>query len=76
MSFIPGSGRSPGGGNSNPFQYFYLKNPMEKGVCQAAIHGVSRNWTQLSELGQTQQLFCYYHHYIAYVKIRDYLLFT
>ena len=25
---IPGSGRSPGGGNGNPLQYSYLKNPM------------------------------------------------
>ena len=26
---IPGSGRSPGGGNDNPFQYSCLKNPMD-----------------------------------------------
>ena len=26
---IPGSGRSPGEGNENPFQYSCLKNPME-----------------------------------------------
>ena len=25
---ISGSGKSPGGGNGNPFQYFCLKNPM------------------------------------------------
>ena len=25
---IPGSGKSPGGGNGNPLQYFCLKNPM------------------------------------------------
>ena len=25
---IPGSGRSPGGGNGNPLQYSWLKNPM------------------------------------------------
>ena len=24
---IPGSGRSPGGGNGSPFQYSYLENP-------------------------------------------------
>ena len=24
---IPGSGRSPGGGSGNPFQYSYLENP-------------------------------------------------
>ena len=27
---IPGSGRSPGGGNGNPLQYSYLGNPMDK----------------------------------------------
>ena len=27
MSSMPGSQRSPGGGHSNPFQYFYLENP-------------------------------------------------
>ena len=26
-SWIPGSGRSPGGGNGNPLQYSYLENP-------------------------------------------------
>ena len=29
---IPGSGRSPGGGNGNPLQYSYLENPMEGGA--------------------------------------------
>ena len=27
---IPGSGRSPGGGNGSPLQYSCLKNPMDK----------------------------------------------
>ena len=29
---IPGWGRSPGGGNSNPLQYSCLENPMDKGT--------------------------------------------
>ena len=29
---IPGSGRSPGGGNGNPLQYFCLENPMGRGA--------------------------------------------
>ena len=29
---IPESGRSPGEGNGNPLQYFYLENPMDKGA--------------------------------------------
>ena len=31
-SLIPGSGRSPGGGNGNPFQYSCLDNPMDRGA--------------------------------------------
>ena len=29
---IPGSGRSPGGGNGNPLQYSCLKNSMDRGA--------------------------------------------
>ena len=29
---IPGSGRSPGGGHGNPFQYCCQENPMDKGA--------------------------------------------
>ena len=29
---IPGSGRSPGGRNSNPLQYSHLENSMDRGV--------------------------------------------
>ena len=30
----PGSGRSPGGGNGNPFQYFCLQSAMHRGAWQ------------------------------------------
>ena len=30
LGLIPGSGRSPGEGNGNPFQYSCLGNPMEE----------------------------------------------
>ena len=39
---IPGSGRSPRGGNSNPLRYSCLGNPSETGVWQATVHGVAR----------------------------------
>ena len=39
---IPGSGRSPGGENGNPFQYSCLENPMERGAWWATVHGVTR----------------------------------
>ena len=29
---IPGSGRSPGGGNGNPLQDFCLGNPLDRGA--------------------------------------------
>ena len=29
---IPGSGRSPGEGHGNPFQYSFLENPTDRGV--------------------------------------------
>ena len=29
---IPGTGRSPGGGHGNPFQYSCLENPMNRGT--------------------------------------------
>ena len=31
---IPGSGRSPGGGNGNPFQYSCLENSVDRGAWQ------------------------------------------
>ena len=46
---IPGSGRSPGGGNGNPLQYSCLKNPMDRRAWQATAHEVSKSWTQLSD---------------------------
>ena len=30
LGSIPGSGRSPGEGNGNPFQYSCLENPMDR----------------------------------------------
>ena len=45
---IPGSGRSPGGGNSNPLQYSCLQNPMDGGAWRTPIHGVTKSRTRLS----------------------------
>ena len=39
---IPGSGRSPGEGNGNPFQYSCLENPTDRGTGQATVHVVPR----------------------------------
>ena len=42
---IPGSGRSPGGGNGNPLQYSCLENSMDRGAWQATALGVTKSWT-------------------------------
>ena len=39
MESVPGSGRSPGGGNGNPLQYRCLGNPMDRGAWQATVYG-------------------------------------
>ena len=38
---IPGSGRSPGGGNGSPLQYSCLENSMNRGAWWAIVHGVA-----------------------------------
>ena len=44
-----GQGRSPGEGNDNPLQYSCLENPIEGGAWWAAVHGVAKSQTRLSE---------------------------
>ena len=39
---IPGSGRSPGGGNGNPLQYLCLENSTDRGAWRATVHGVAK----------------------------------
>jgi len=46
VGFIPGSGRSPGGGHRNPFQYSCLENPTDR-VWWATFLGVTKSWTLL-----------------------------
>ena len=47
--WIPGSGRSPGGGPGHSFQYYCLENPMDGGGWRAAVHRVTQSWTQLKQ---------------------------
>ena len=47
---IPGSGRSPRGGNGNPPQYPCLENPMDRGAWKTTVHRVTKSWTQLKQL--------------------------
>jgi len=40
---------SPWEGNGNPLQYSPVKNLMNRGAWQAAVHGVTKIWTWLSD---------------------------
>ena len=40
---IPGLGRSPEGGNGNPFQYSCLGNPMDSGAWRATVPGAAKS---------------------------------
>ena len=46
---IPGSGRSSRGGHGNPFQYYFLENPMDREayrtVPQATVYSVTQSQT-------------------------------
>ena len=46
LDSIPGSGRSPGEGNGNPFQYACLENPMDGGAWQAPWSHKESNMTE------------------------------
>ena len=57
-SSIPGSGRSPGGGHGNPFQYSCLENPMDRGPWQAQSRGsqkVGHDWSNLTWAKQSTE---------------------
>ena len=43
LGLIPGLGRSPGEGNSNPLQYYCLENPMDRGAWWATVHQVTKS---------------------------------
>ena len=40
---VPGSGKSPGEENGNPFQDSCLKNPMDQGAWWTIVHGVTKS---------------------------------
>ena len=56
LSLIPGSGRSPGGENGNPYQYFCLENPMDRGDYRATVHRITKSQTRLSVFTFMQDL--------------------
>ena len=43
MGSIPELGRSPEEGNGNPLQYYWMKNPMDRGTWCATVCGVTKS---------------------------------
>ena len=58
---IPGLGRSPGEGNGNPLQYFYLENPMDRGAWRATVLGVTEGQAWLKRLSMHTCTHIYVH---------------
>ena len=46
---IPGLGRFPGGGQGSSRQYSCLENPTDRGAGLAAVHGLAKGQTRLSD---------------------------
>ena len=44
---VPVSGRSPGGGHGNPFQYSCLENPRDRGAWLAIVRRVTKSRSRL-----------------------------
>ena len=67
LGSIPGSGRSPGEGNGNLFQFSCLENSMDGGAWWAIVHGVTESQTRLSSFASLVlplplETFWYYWH--------------
>ena len=60
MGSIPQSGRSSGGGNVNPLQYFCLGNPMDRGAWWTTVHGVTKKHECMTEHVYTHEDICTY----------------
>ena len=70
------AGRSPGGGHSNPLQYSYLENPMDRGAWQPTVCRVLKSGTRLKWLSTCKQWYltpCFpsvFAHRIPYLLYR------
>ena len=53
---IPGSERSPAGGNGNSLQYSSLENPTDRRVWQATVHGVAKELDMIERLSTAHEV--------------------
>ena len=53
---IPGSGRSPGGGNGNLLQYSCLENPVDWEAWRDTVHRVEKSQTRVKQLSTNTRL--------------------
>ena len=60
LGSIPGSGRSPGEGNGNPFRYSCLENPMNREAWWVESMGLQR-------ADMTERLILSHFHFLAFV---------
>ena len=49
LGSIPGSGRSSGEGNGNPFQHSCLEDPTDREAWQTTVHGIAKSQTRLRD---------------------------
>ena len=49
VGLIPGLGRSPGRGHSNPLQHSCLENPMDREAWWAIVNMATKSQTQLKQ---------------------------
>ena len=57
MGWIPGSGRCPRGGDGSLLQCSCLGNPLDRGAWRAAVRGVAKRQTRLSDSRTTNNKF-------------------
>ena len=70
LGLIPGSGRSPGEGNSNPLQYSCLENPMDGGAWWATVQSNTNLLETYFQISQTNEL----KHSLTAHKINEIML--
>ena len=72
LGSILGLGRSPGEGgegDGTPLQYSCLENPMDGGAWKAAVHGVAKSQTRLSDFP-----FTFHFHALEKEKTTHYIV--